>query len=193
MPPQQVVVTRHGETEWSRDGRHTGRTDLPLTEHGERQARELRSTLAGWDFAAVFSSPLQRALATARLAGFVDDVIIDPDLQEWDYGDYDGRTSAEIRHERPGWVLWRDGCPGGESIDQVARRAERAIGRFRSFDGDVLAFSHGHLLRILTARWLDMNATAGQHFLLGPAAPSTLGYEHDWTALLRWNDSPHAK
>ena len=189
MPGQRVVVTRHGETEWSRDGRHTGRSDVPLTEHGEQEARALRSVFARERFGAVFSSPLRRALETCRLAGFVEGVVVDPDLREWNYGDYEGMTSAEIRQERPGWVLWRDGCPGGESIEQVAHRADRMIDRFRAVDGDVLAFGHGHLLRILTARWLDMQAVAGQRFALEPASPSTLGYERDWTALLGWNEA----
>jgi broad specificity phosphatase PhoE len=182
-----VVIVRHGETEWSSEGRHTGRTDVALNEAGREQARQLRKVLQRRRFAAVYSSPLQRAVETARLAGFDADVIVDPDLQEWDYGEYDGLTSAEVRARRPGWVLWRDGCIGGESLEHVTARADRMIERFRSCDGDVLAFAHGHVLRILTARWLDLHAGAGQRFMLSPASPSTLGYEHDWTALRAWN------
>jgi broad specificity phosphatase PhoE len=184
---QEVVIVRHGETEWSREGRHTGRTDVPLSDEGRAQAQKLRKTFGGHAFAAVFSSPLQRAHDTARLAGFDSKVVLDPDLQEWDYGEYDGMTSAEVIARRPGWVLWRDGCIGGESLEQVARRADRVIERFRAVEGDVLAFAHGHILRVVTARWIDMHAGAGQRFMLLPASPSTLGYEHDWTALRAWN------
>jgi probable phosphoglycerate mutase len=183
----EAVVVRHGETEWSRESRHTGRTDVPLTERGRDEARHLRRTLSERSYAAVFTSPLQRALETARLAGFDSNLIVDSDLQEWDYGEYEGLTSEEVRAGRPGWVLWRDGCIGGETIEQVARRADRVIERFHAAGGDVLAFAHGHILRVLAARWLQMHPSAGQRFALAPAAPSTLGFEHEWTALRAWN------
>ncbi len=184
---QEVVIVRHGETEWSRAQRHTGRTDQPLTAAGREQAAELRRTLKEHTFAAVFSSPLQRALDTARLAGFETSVTVDPDLCEWDYGAYEGLTGMEIQAMRPGWVLWRDGCPGGESIAEVSARADRVVERLRQVGGDVLAFAHGHLLRIVTARWLEMGPHEGQRFFLSPASPCSLGYEHDWAALRNWN------
>lgn len=190
MPPQEIVVVRHGETEWSREGRHTGRTDVPLTDTGREQARSLRRALRGRRFAAVFSSPLQRALETAQLAGFADVVALDPELQEWDYGEYEGLTGAQIRAGRPGWLLFRDGCIGGETLEQVGRRADRVIRRFRAVPGDVLAFAHGHLLRIVAARWVGMRPKAAQRFYLAAASPSTLGYEHEWTVLRAWNVPP---
>jgi probable phosphoglycerate mutase len=186
-PAQRIVVVRHGETAWSRERRHTGRTDLPLTEEGREQALTLVERLAGLDFAAVFVSPLRRARETCELAGFAARAVVDPDLIEWDYGAYEGMTSAEIEQQRSGWVLFRDGVIGGETIDDVAARAERVLTRVRAIGGDVLLFGHGHQLRILTARWLEYPATAAQHLQLATASPSTLGYEHDWTALLSWN------
>jgi broad specificity phosphatase PhoE len=184
---QQIVVVRHGETEWSREKRHTGRTDLALTSEGREQARTLVALLARRRFAAVFVSPLQRARETCDLAGFGDRAVVDPDLVEWDYGDYEGLTSTEIQERRPGWTLFRDGVTGGETIDDVAARAQRVITRVRPIDGDVLLFGHGHQLRILTALWLEFPAVAAQRLQLATAAPSTLGFEHDWTALLSWN------
>jgi probable phosphoglycerate mutase len=184
---QQIVVVRHGETAWSREKRHTGRTDLALTPEGREQARALTAPLAGFRFAAVFASPLQRARETCDIAGFGDRAIVDPDLVEWDYGEYEGLTSAEVRERRPGWTLFGDGVVGGETIDEVAARAARVIARVRPIDGDVLLFGHGHQLRILTALWLDFPAAAAQHLQLATASPSTLGFEHDWTALLSWN------
>jgi probable phosphoglycerate mutase len=184
--PVEVVLVRHGETEWSRANRHTGRSDIPLTETGRREAERLRDRLGRRAFAAVFTSPLERARDTAKIAGFAD-AVVEADLREWDYGDYEGMTSDEVRAERPGWVLWRDGCPGGETIEQVGRRADRMIERFRAAGGDVLAFAHGHVLRIITARWIEMHPSAGQRFVLQPASPSTLGHEHEWTALRTWN------
>jgi broad specificity phosphatase PhoE len=184
---QRIVVVRHGETEWSRIQRHTGRSDLPLTATGREQAESLITKLAGLQFAAVFVSPLLRARETCEIAGFADRAIVDPDLIEWDYGAYEGLTSTEIQVERPGWTLFRDGVIGGETIDDVAARAARVITRVRAIDGDVLLFGHGHQLRITTALWLDLAALAAQHLQLATASPSTLGYEHDWTALLRWN------
>ncbi len=186
-PTQRVVVVRHGETEWSRIKRHTGRSDIPLTAEGEAQARTLGPALAGLTFAAVFVSPLQRARETSVLAGYGDVAVVDPDLVEWDYGAYEGKTSEEIQEERPGWTLFRDGVIGGETIDQVATRARRVIERARAVPGDVLLFGHGHQLRILTSLWLEFAPQAGQHLQLATAAPSMLGYEHDWTALLSWN------
>jgi len=184
---QQIVVVRHGETEWSREKRHTGRTDLALTPEGREQARTLIAPLARFRFAAVFVSPLQRARETCNIAGFADRAVVDPDLVEWDYGDYEGLTSTEIQERRPGWTLFRDGVTGGETIDDVAARAQRVIARVRPIDGDVLLFGHGHQLRILTALWLEFPAVAAQRLQLATAAPSTLGFEHDWTALLSWN------
>lgn len=186
-PTQRIFIVRHGETEWSKVRRHTGRSDIPLDAKGEEEARGLVATLAGLTFAAVFVSPLQRARQTCAIAGYDDVAVVDPDLVEWDYGAYEGLTSEEIDVERPGWSLFRDGVIGGETIDDVAVRAERVIGRCRAINGDVLLFAHGHLLRILTARWLGFPAVAAQHLQLLTASPSTLGYEHDWTALLSWN------
>jgi probable phosphoglycerate mutase len=183
----EVVVVRHGETEWSREGRHTGRTDIPLTENGREQAKQAGRVLKQRDFVAVFSSPLQRALDTATLAGFGDQLVVDADLLEWDYGYYEGMTSAEVRAVRPGWILWHDGCPGGETLEHLTRRADAVIERLRALDGDALLFAHGHVLRVITARWLEMPATQAQHFALAPASPSTLGYEHEWPALRAWN------
>lgn len=184
---QRIVLVRHGETEWSRIQRHTGRSDLPLTATGREQAASLITKLAGLEFAAVFVSPLRRARETCEIAGFAERAVVDPDLIEWDYGAYEGLTSNEIQQERPGWTLFRDGVIGGETLDDVAARAARVITRVRAVDGDVLLFGHGHQLRITTALWLDFPALAAQRLQLATASPSTLGYEHDWTALLRWN------
>jgi broad specificity phosphatase PhoE len=184
---QHIVIVRHGETEWSRIKRHTGRSDIPLTDEGRRQARALAGTLTGLTFEAVFVSPLQRARETCMLAGFGDLATVDPDLMEWDYGAYEGRTSAEVQQERPGWNLFRDGVPEGETIDDIAARAARVIERVRAVSGDVLVFGHGHQLRMVTALWLQFPPAAAQHLLLETASPSTLGYERDWTALLSWN------
>ena len=184
---QRIIVVRHGETAWSREKRHTGRSDLPLTAEGREQARALVAQLAGLDFAAVFVSPLQRARETCELAGFADRAVVEPDLIEWDYGEYEGMTSSEIEQRRPGWTLFGDGVIGGETIGDVAARAERVIPRVRAVEGDVLLFGHGHQLRILTALWLEFPAAAAQHLQLATASPSTLGFEHDWTALLSWN------
>ena len=189
---QRIVVVRHGETEWSLEKRHTGRTDLSLTAEGRRQAQALVARLAGRAFAAVFVSPLQRARQTCELAGFGERAVVDPDLIEWNYGEYEGRTSAEIQQQRPGWNLFRDGVIGGETIDDVAARAARVIQRVLSIDGDVLLFGHGHQLRVLTALWLEFPAVAAQHLHLATASPSTLGFENDWTALLSWNGLPNS-
>ncbi|HKR99799.1 MAG TPA: histidine phosphatase family protein [Candidatus Dormibacteraeota bacterium] len=187
MSQHEVVIVRHGETEWSREGRHTGRTDVPLTDRGRHEAEQLRGLLSKRSFSAVFTSPLRRALDTATLAGFGERLVVDPELQEWDYGEYEGRTSAEIRAAHPGWRLWHDGCPGGETLEQLAHRAESVIARLRAVDGDALVFAHGHVLRVITVRWLELAPVQAQHFALGPASPSTLGYEHDWPALQTWN------
>ena len=184
---QQLVLVRHGETEWSRERRHTGRTDVPLTSQGETQAAALAQRLNAYSFAAVLCSPLQRARRTCELAGYGDVAVLDADLQEWDYGSYDGMTLQEIRKERPQWNLWNDGVRDGETLEQVAARAERVIARARMTRGDVLLFGHGHILRVLTACWLELPARAGQRFSLGPASPSVLGYEHEWTVMRSWN------
>ena len=184
---QRIIVVRHGETAWSREKRHTGRSDIPLTAEGREQARALVAQLAGLDFAAVLVSPLQRARETCELAGFAERAVVEPDLIEWDYGAYEGMTSSEIEQRRPGWTLFGDGVIGGETIGDVAARAERVIARVRAVEGDVLLFGHGHQLRILTALWLQLPAAAAQHLQLATASPSTLGFEHDWTALLSWN------
>jgi broad specificity phosphatase PhoE len=189
---QRIVLVRHGETEWSRDGRHTGRTDVPLTDKGRRSAAALREALSGWTFAAVLTSPLQRAKETCALAGFGDVAQRDDDLVEWDYGQYEGMTAAEIRTQRSGWNIWKDGVIGGETLDDVAQRAGRVIAAVTKIDGDVALFAHGHVLRILTARYLEMPAHAGRRFVLRPTAPSVLGHEHEWRALLSWNLEPSA-
>jgi broad specificity phosphatase PhoE len=188
-----IYLARHGETAWSLSGQHTGRTDLPLTERGERNARALWERLRGMTFAKVFTSPLQRAMRTSELAGFGAVGEIDPDLVEWDYGQYEGRRTAEIHAERPDWQLFRDGCPGGESPDQVGARADRVVGRVRAIKGDVLIFSSGHFLRVLAARWLGFNAAAGRYLLLGTACLSALGYEHNLAepAIRLWNETRH--
>jgi probable phosphoglycerate mutase len=181
-----VTVVRHGETEWSLDGRHTGTTDVPLTDKGRERAKELGTVLVGREFELVLTSPLARARDTAALAGFPD-AGLDDDLREWDYGDYEGRTTADIREGRPGWFLWDDGVPNGEPTDDVAARADRVIARARAVDGDVLVFAHGHVLRILAARWLELEPGFGRHLILSPATLSVLGYERDVPALERWN------
>jgi probable phosphoglycerate mutase len=187
-------LARHGETAWSITGQHTGLTDLPLTERGERDARRLGDRLRGLTFARVLTSPLQRAARTCELAGFGAAAEIDKDLVEWDYGAYEGRRSAEIWAERPDWQLFRDGCPGGESPEQVGARADRVVGRVRAVEGDSLLFASGHILRVLAARWLDLPPGAGRHFVLGTAGLSVLGYEHDRTSpvIRLWNDTAHA-
>lgn len=193
--PPAVYLARHGETAWSLSGQHTGLTDLPLTERGERNARRLGERLRGVTFARVFASPLQRARRTCELAGFGASVAIDADLVEWNYGAYEGRNSKEVHAERPGWQLFRDGCPGGESPEQVGRRADRVIERVRSCDGNVLIFSSGHFLRTLAARWLGLEPEAGRCFFLSTASLSVLGYEHDrgQPVLRLWNDDRHVQ
>ena len=181
----EVVLARHGETEWSRELRHTGRTDVPLTEAGERQARALGAALRGRRFALVLSSPLRRALDTARLAGF--DADVRDDLAEWDYGEHEGRRTAEIRQSVPDWTIWRYGAREGERVEQVGARADRVVAEVRHVDGDVLVFSHGHLLRVLAARWLALAPADGRLFALASATLSTLGYEREQPVLQMWN------
>jgi probable phosphoglycerate mutase len=182
----RLVVVRHGETEWSRVGRHTSTTDLPLTEGGRRAAIGLRPTLGREKFALVLTSPLRRARDTAALAGFPD-AEVSEDLREWDYGDDEGRTSAEIVEDRPGWSVWNAGPKNGEPIEHVAERADRVIDRALLVGGDVLLFAHGHILRILTARWLEMEPEAGKRFFLATGVPCRLGWEHDYRVLEQWN------
>jgi broad specificity phosphatase PhoE len=181
----EVVVVRHGETEWSLAMRHTGRTDLPLTEAGEQRARTVGTALQGREFALVLSSPLRRALDTARLAGFEPQVR--DELAEWDYGDYEGRTTAEIRETVPDWTIWRYGAPGGESGAEVGARVDRVIEEILQVDADVLVFGHGHLLRVLCARWLELEPPDGRLFALDPATLSTLGFEREQRVIRTWN------
>jgi broad specificity phosphatase PhoE len=185
-------LARHGETSWSLSGRHTGKTDVPLTERGEQDARRLGERLRGLRFVRVFTSPLARASRTCELAGFGGVAASDPDLVEWDYGEYEGKTSAEILAARPGWLLFRDGCPGGESPEDVAARADRVVGRLRAAGGDVLVFSSGHFLRVLASRWIGEEAAFGRFLLLSTAALCALAYEHENAsepAIRLWNDT----
>lgn len=182
-----VVLVRHGQTEWSVEGRHTGRTDVPLTDEGRREAARLAPALADRAFALVLTSPRQRARATCALAGFGAAAQVDEDLREWDYGEYEGRTTADIRVERPGWSLWTDGVPGGEDVTAVGRRADRVIARLRSANGDALVFAHAHVLRVLAARWVGLPPADGMRLALEPARPSTLGYEREIAVIREWN------
>lgn len=189
-----VYLARHGETAWSVTGQHTGLTDLPLTEHGERTARRLAERLQGLTFAKVFVSPLQRARRTCELAGFGPGAEIDLDLVEWDYGHYEGLRTTDIRMRRPEWQLFRDGCPGGESLDQVATRADRVVDRIRAVNGDVLLFSSGHFIRVLASRWLGLQPSpTARLFMLSTASLSALGYEQDLSrpVIRLWNDTHH--
>jgi probable phosphoglycerate mutase len=195
-PLPVIYVGRHGETAWSLSGQHTGLTDLPLTERGERNAGRLGERLKGLSFAKVFTSPLQRAARTCELAGFGAAAEIDRDLLEWNYGEYEGRRTAEILAERPGWQLFHDGCPGGESPDQIGARADRVVSRLRAIRGDVLLFSSGHFLRVLAARWLGLEPGAGRYFLLSTASLGTLAYEHNNRSepvIRLWNDTRHVE
>ena len=184
----EVVLVRHGETEWSRDGKHTGHTDVPLTERGREQARVVGEALRGREFGIVLTSPLSRALETCRLAGFGDRAQQRDDLMEWDYGAYEGRTTPEIRAEEPGWTVWQGSVPGGETIDDVAARVDRVVDELRSLEADALVFAHGHLLRVLTARWLGLEPHAGRLFALDPATLSSLGYERETPVIRLWNE-----
>ena len=187
----QIYLIRHGETAWSLSGQATGRTDIALTDQGERDALALGPRLKGLNFAQVFTSPLQRARRTAELAGFGKDADIDHDLAEWDYGAYEGRRTVDIRAERPGWRLLEDGCPGGETREAVSARADKVISRIRKLPGDTLIFAHRDILRVLTARWLRLDAIEARNFYLTTASVSILGYHHDFDepVIRLWNDA----
>lgn len=188
-----LYLARHGETAWSATGQHTGLTDLPLTERGERQAQHLGPRLEALSVGKVFTSPLQRAARTCELAGYGGVAEVDPDLVEWNYGEYEGRRSQDIRRNRPDWRIFRDGCPGGETLAEIGARADRVIARARAIEGNVLLFSSGHILRVLTARWLGLEPAAGRLFLLSTASLSALGYEHDRSepVIRLWDDTRH--
>jgi probable phosphoglycerate mutase len=187
MPTQQVALIRHGETEWSVTGQHTGATDIPLTANGQRVAALLKPILANVMFARVWTSPMQRARETCESAGLGEVAAIDRDLMEWNYGEYEGQTSAQIQAHAPGWLIFRDGCPGGESPEQMRARVDRVIARVRAVNGDVALFAHGHFFRVFVARWLGLPVEAGRHFLLDTATLSILGYYQDNPAVKRWN------
>ena len=200
VSPRRVFLVRHGETERSVTRRHTGRTDIPLTEEGRRQAKQLADRLAGERFDLVLVSPLQRARETARLGGFAieekaggDDSVVDlePDLMEWDYGAYDNMTAVEIRRDRPGWTPWDGGFPGGETLGDLQARADRVLARIRPVEGDVALFAHGHILRVVTARWLGQPAVMAAHYYLSTATLSVLGWERETPVIDCWNDSCH--
>jgi broad specificity phosphatase PhoE len=187
--PPELVLVRHGETEWTLAGKHTGRTDIPLTDRGREQARTVGAVLRGRRFALVLTSPLARAAETCRLAGFGETAVPREELMEWDYGAYEGRTTVEIRKERSGWSLWRDGVPEGETAAEVATRVDRVIADVRPAEGDVLVFAHGHVLRVFAARWLGLEPDAGRLFALDPATISVLGYERETSVIRVWNES----
>ena len=184
----RIWLVRHGETEWARLGRHTGHTDIPLTDTGRAQAAALAPRLAALTFERVLSSPLIRALDTARIAGFGERLALEPDLREWDYGADEGRTTLDIREERPGWTIWRQGAREGEPIEAVAARVDRVIAKAREGEGDTLCFAHGHVLRVLAARWVGLPPSAGARFALGTATISILGWERETPVISRWND-----
>jgi broad specificity phosphatase PhoE len=184
---RRAILIRHGETAWSISGQHTGVTDLPLTENGREVAKRLAPLMAGARFTTVLTSPLRRARETCALAGLGDRAEVDPDLREWNYGDYEGLTSAQIEAKAPGWTIFRDGCPGGESPAQVSARADRVIARVRHAGGDVALFAHGHLFRVLAARWIGQSASEGSHFLLDTATVSVLSHYRGVPAIKRWN------
>jgi len=184
---QKVYVIRHGETEWSLTGQHTGVTDIPLTENGRAVARRLRPVLAEQTFQLVLTSPLRRARETCELAGLGARAALEPDLHEWNYGEYEGLTPKQIHHKQPGWMLFRDGCPGGETPAQIGARVDRVIARIRGTAGDVVMFAHGHVFRVLVARWIGLPPAAGQHFLLDTATLNVLGYYRESPAVKVWN------
>ena len=186
-----VWLARHGETEWARLGRHTGRTDVPLTDTGRAQAAALGRRLAGHAFALVLTSPLSRAVETTAIAGFGGVAVADRDLREWDYGELEGRLTEDIREDYPGWTIWRGPWPGGETLDEVAARADHVLERIGAAKGDVLVVSHGHLLRVLAARWLGLAPTSGGIFALGTATVSVLGHEHEAPVIEVWNEACH--
>jgi broad specificity phosphatase PhoE len=187
MRQMEVVLVRHGETEWSRDHLHTGRTDVPLTAEGRRQAERLPDALAEWNFPRVLSSPLTRALDTCRLSGYGDRAELSDALLEWDYGEYEGETTDRIRESRPGWNLWRDGCPGGETVADVSARVDPLVSELKSSDADVVLFAHGHLLRVIAARWVGHAPEEGARFWLATATISVLGFERETAVFKRWN------
>jgi probable phosphoglycerate mutase len=188
--PAKIWLVRHGETEWSRTGRHTGRTDVPLTARGEREAATLRQRLGGRAFSLVLASPLQRAWETCRLAGYAEQARRTDDLLEWDYGAYEGRTGAEIREQTPGWLIWTDGVPGGETAEQVGVRARRVIDQATRAPGDVALFAHGHVLRVLAACWIGLAPREGRLLPLGTASIGILGHENGAPVIRAWNLSP---
>jgi broad specificity phosphatase PhoE len=191
----QIYLARHGETAWTLSHQHTGRSDIPLTARGESNARSLGDRLRGIEFQRILTSPLARARRTCELAGFLPGAVLEDDLMEWDYGAYDGKTTAEIRRQNPEWSLFRDGCPGGESVEQVGARADRLISRLRACDGRQLLFGHGHFFRVLAARWLAQPPGAGRLLYLSTASLSIQGYEHslDEPAIRLWNDDRHVR
>jgi probable phosphoglycerate mutase len=191
VSPPRIFLVRHGATEWSVLRRHTGRTDLPLTDEGREEVERLGVRLARERFSLVLVSPLVRARETARLTGFGDVAEIEADLVEWDYGDYDGRTAEEIRRDRPGWTPWHGGYPGGETLDDLAARADRVLTRVRSVDGDVALFAHGHILRVITARWLEQPPVEAARYYLSTASLSVLGWERETAVIDRWNEACH--
>jgi broad specificity phosphatase PhoE len=186
-PDQKVFTIRHGETEWSLSGQHTGTTDIPLTDNGRRLAERIRPVLSKEKFELVLTSPLQRARATCQLSGLGDHAIIDCDLAEWNYGQYEGLTSGQIHEKVPGWLIFRDGCPGGETPAEVAARVDRVIARARAVEGNVALFAHGHLLRVLVARWVGLPARAGEHFLLDTGTLNVLAGYRGIPAVRIWN------
>jgi probable phosphoglycerate mutase len=189
MERHELLLARHGETEWSASGRHTSHTDLPLTENGRRLAQRLAPPLAGRAFALILTSPMRRAIETCELAG-MDGYQVRAELREWDYGEYEGATTAEIVQRRPGWELWRDGCPGGETPGEIGARADRLLTEIRAAEGDVVVFGHGHMLRVLAARWLGLEVADGSLFALATGTLSTLGYEHERAVVHSWGALP---
>ncbi|MGI8810163.1 MAG: histidine phosphatase family protein [Acidimicrobiales bacterium] len=189
MSGHQVVLVRHGQTEWSLSGQHTGTTDIPLTDAGRGHAEALGDRLKGWQFARVLTSPLSRAVETCRLAGLGTQAEVADDLREWDYGEYEGRRTIDVREERPGWGLWKDGVPGGETVVEVGRRADRMIDVARSAGGDVALFAHGHVLRVLGARWIGLTPDHGALLALSTASISVLGWERETAVIERWNET----
>ena len=190
----QIFLVRHGQTEWTLSGQHTGRTDLPLTKEGEGSVIRLRDQLQGIAFTHVLTSPLQRARQTCEQAGFGNIARVEANLREWDYGDYEGRTSADIRREQPGWNIFRDGCPHGESVELVTQRADRLLADLRELDGVIALFSHAHFLRVLTVRWIGLPAGVGQHFVLDPGSIGILSFEHannEVPSISLWNSGPN--
>ncbi len=188
--PERIVTVRHGETEWSASGQHTSRTDLPLVQAGREQAQALAGALRGRTPSRVLSSPLRRALETCELTGFGDRVETSEELHEWDYGEYEGLTTPQIHERRPDWDLWRDGCPGGETPQQVAARADQLLASLQDTDGEVIVFAHGHILRVLAARWIEMPVSAGARLALSAGAVSVLGHEREVRVVTRWNEVP---